>query len=153
MLATEKHRNRWRTLAVLSLSLVVIGLDNTVLNVALPSLQEDLGVWGSTLQWVVDAYMLVFAGLLLAIGNLGDRHGRKRVLQLGLGVFGAASVAGAFAETGAQLIAARAAMESARQRSCPPRSRSSWTSSRRRSAVRPSASGRGWPRSASASGR
>lgn len=110
MLATEKHRNRWRTLAVLSLSLVVIGLDNTVLNVALPSLQEDLGVSGSTLQWVVDAYMLVFAGLLLAIGNLGDRHGRKRVLQLGLGVFGAASVAGAFAETGAQLIAARAAM-------------------------------------------
>lgn len=67
-------------------------------------------MWGSTLQWVVDAYMLVFAGLLLAIGNLGDRHGRKRVLQLGLGVFGAASVAGAFAETGAQLIAARAAM-------------------------------------------
>ncbi len=77
MLATEKHRNRWRTLAVLSLSLVVIGFDNTVLNVALPSLQEDLGVSGSTLQWVVDAYMLVFAGLLLAIGNLGDRHGRQ----------------------------------------------------------------------------
>ncbi len=88
MSAMEKHRNRWRTLAVLSLSLVVIGLDNTVLNVALPSIQDDLGVSGTALQWVVDAYMLVFAGLLLAIGNLGDRHGRKRVLQLGLGIFG-----------------------------------------------------------------
>jgi EmrB/QacA subfamily drug resistance transporter len=110
MSAMEKHQNRWKTLAVLSLSLVVIGLDNTVLNVALPSLQDDLGVSGSTLQWIVDAYMLVFAGLLLAIGNLGDRHGRKRALQLGLGIFGAASAAGAFAETGGQLIAARAAM-------------------------------------------
>jgi DHA2 family multidrug resistance protein-like MFS transporter len=110
MPAAETHQNRWRTLAVLSLSLVVIGLDNTVLNVALPSLQDGLGISGSTLQWVVDAYMLVFAGLLLAIGNLGDRHGRKRVLQIGLAIFGAASVGGAFAETGGQLIAARAAM-------------------------------------------
>jgi EmrB/QacA subfamily drug resistance transporter len=95
---------------VLSLSLVIIGLDNTVMNVALPSIQNDLGVSGSTLQWIVDAYMLVFAGLLLAAGNLGDRHGRKRALQSGLVIFGLASVAGAFAATGGQLIAARAAM-------------------------------------------
>jgi EmrB/QacA subfamily drug resistance transporter len=108
--AEATHRNRWKILAVLSLSLVIIGLDNTVLNVALPSIQEELGVSGSTLQWVVDAYMLVFAGLLLAAGNLGDRHGRKRALQLGLVVFGVASVAGAFASSGGQLIAARAAM-------------------------------------------
>ena len=104
------HQNRWKILAVMSLSLVIIGLDNTVMNVALPSIQEDLGVSGSTLQWIVDAYMLVFAGLLLAAGNLGDRHGRKRALQSGLVLFGLASVAGAFAATGGQLIAARAAM-------------------------------------------
>jgi EmrB/QacA subfamily drug resistance transporter len=104
------HQNRWKILAVLSLSLVIIGLDNTVMNVALPSIQEELGVSGSTLQWIVDAYMLVFAGLLLGAGTLGDRHGRKRALQLGLVVFGVASVGGAFAATGGQLIAARAAM-------------------------------------------
>jgi EmrB/QacA subfamily drug resistance transporter len=104
------YERRWRTLAVLSLSLIVIGLDNTVLNVALPSLQEDLGLSGSALQWVVDAYMLVFAGLLLAAGTLGDRYGRKRALQAGLAIFGLASVGGAFAETGGQLIAARAVM-------------------------------------------
>src|SRR5215468_4977835 len=67
------HRNRWKILAVLSLSLVIIGLDNTVMNVALPSVQKQLGVSGSTLQWIVDAYLLAFAGLLLAAGNLGDR--------------------------------------------------------------------------------
>jgi EmrB/QacA subfamily drug resistance transporter len=102
--------SRWKILAVLSLSLVIIGLDNTVMNVALPSIQEELGVSGSTLQWIVDAYMLVFAGLLLAAGNLGDRHGRKLALQSGLLIFGLASVAGAFAASGGQLIAARAAM-------------------------------------------
>jgi EmrB/QacA subfamily drug resistance transporter len=107
---TTAHQNRWKILAVLSLSLVIIGLDNTVMNVALPSIQEELDVSGSTLQWIVDAYLLVFAGLLLAAGNLGDRHGRKRALQLGLVVFGLASVGGAFAATGGQLIAARAAM-------------------------------------------
>src|SRR5262245_37914682 len=104
------HRNRWKILAVLSLSLVIIGLDNTVMNVALPSIQEELGVSGSTLQWIVDAYLLAFAGVLLAAGNLGDRHGRKRALQAGLVVFALASVGGAFAATGSQLIAARAAM-------------------------------------------
>jgi EmrB/QacA subfamily drug resistance transporter len=107
---TTVHQNRWKILAVLSLSLVIIGLDNTVMNVALPSIQEELGVSGSTLQWIVDAYMLVFAGLLLAAGNLGDRRGRKRALQAGLLIFGLASVGGAFAATGTQLIAARAAM-------------------------------------------
>jgi EmrB/QacA subfamily drug resistance transporter len=104
------HRNRWKILAVLSLSLVIIGLDNTVMNVALPSIQTELGVSGSTLQWIVDAYLLAFAGLLLAAGNLGDRHGRKRALQAGLLLFALASVGGAFASSGGQLIAARAAM-------------------------------------------
>src|SRR5688572_11385023 len=108
MNSSQTYERRWKTLAVLSLSLVVIGLDNTVLNVALPSLQEDMGLSASTLQWVVDAYMLVFAGLLLAAGTLGDRHGRKRALQTGLVIFGLASVAGAFADGGTMLIAARA---------------------------------------------
>src|SRR5262249_56195446 len=88
------------------LSLVIIGLDNTVMNVALPSIQEELGVSGSTLQWIVDAYLLAFAGVLLAAGNLGDRRGRKRALQFGLLVFALASVGGAFAATGGPLIAA-----------------------------------------------
>ena len=105
-----QHARRWKTLGVLSLSLVVIGLDNTVMNVALPSIQQDLGISGSTLQWIVDAYVLVFAGLLLAAGNLGDRHGRKRALQSGLLIFGLASAGGAFAANGGQLIAARATM-------------------------------------------
>jgi len=105
-----QRARRWKTLGVLSLSLVVIGLDNTVMNVALPSIQEDLGISGSTLQWIVDAYVLVFAGLLLAAGNLGDRHGRKRALQSGLLIFGLASAGGAFAANGGQLIAARATM-------------------------------------------
>src|SRR5215813_13255862 len=104
------HRNRWKILAVLSLSLVIIGLDNTVMNVALPSIQDDLGVSGSTLQWIVDAYLLAFAGVLLAAGSLGDRYGRKRALQFGLLVFALASVGGAFAASGGQLIVARAGM-------------------------------------------
>ena len=69
---------RWWTLVVLSASLLVIGLDNTILNVALPTLEHDLGASSSQLQWIVDAYMLVFAGLLLTAGALGDRFGRKR---------------------------------------------------------------------------
>ena len=76
--------HRWRTLAVLSLSLVIIGLDNTILNVALPTLQEDFDASASTLQWMVDAYLLVFAGLLLVFGTLGDRYGRKLALQSGI---------------------------------------------------------------------
>ena len=71
------HRRRWWTLLVLSLSLLVISLDNTILNVALPTLDRDLGASASELQWIVDAYMLVFAGLLLSAGSLGDRFGRR----------------------------------------------------------------------------
>src|SRR5881296_2632754 len=87
------YARRWKTLAVLSLSLLIIGLDNTILNVALPSLQEEFHASGSTLQWMVDSYLLAFAGLLLTMGTLGDRFGRKRALQLGLVLFGGASLA------------------------------------------------------------
>jgi MFS family permease len=87
------YARRWKTLAVLSLALLVIGLDNTILNVALPSLQQHFHASSSTLQWIVDAYLLVFAGLLLTMGTLGDRFGRKRALQAGLVLFGGARVA------------------------------------------------------------
>src|SRR5688572_30643035 len=87
---------RWWTLAVLCLSLLVIGLDNTILNVALPSLSSDLNASSSELQWIVDSYMLVFAGVLLTAGSLGDRFGRRRALVGGLAVFGLGSLAAAF---------------------------------------------------------
>jgi len=104
------YRMRWWTLGVLSLSLAIIGLDNTILNVAIPTLQQEFDASASTLQWMVDSYMLVFAGLLLMMGSLGDRFGRRRALQAGLTIFGVASVAAAYAQTGGQLIAFRAVM-------------------------------------------
>jgi EmrB/QacA subfamily drug resistance transporter len=104
------HRRRWATLAILCVSLLVIVIDNTIVNVALPTLVRDLGTSISDLQWVVDAYTLVFAGLLLTAGSLGDRFGRKGALTVGLVVFGAASAAAAFAGGVDSLIAARAVM-------------------------------------------
>ena len=101
---------RWKTLGVLSLSLVIIGLDNTILNVALPTLQEDFGGSASTLQWMVDSYLLVFAGLLLVFGTLGDRLGRKLVLQVGVTIFGLASLGALFADTSGHVILIRALM-------------------------------------------
>lgn len=78
------YARRWLTLGVLCLSLVLIGLDNTVLNVALPTIQRTFDASAADLQWMVDAYVLVFAGLLLTMGALGDRFGRARALQVGL---------------------------------------------------------------------
>src|SRR3954462_735462 len=106
----DVYARRWKTLAVLALSLVIIGLDNTILNVALPNLQESFDASTSTLQWIVDSYLLVFAGLLLTMGTLGDRFGRKRALQGGLAVFGGASLTVLFVETANQLIVVRAVM-------------------------------------------
>src|SRR4051794_8554722 len=105
-----KYQRRWKTLAVLALSLLIIGLDNTVLNVALPTLQEEFHASGSELQWMVDSYMLVFAGLLLPLGSLGDRIGRKKTLSAGLVIFGLASVAAALSDSTSTMIAARAVM-------------------------------------------
>ena len=101
---------RWWTLAVLCLSLLVIGLDNTILNVALPTLQRDLDASSSQLQWIVDVYMLVFAGVLLTAGSLGDRFGRKRALTFGLAVFGLGSLGSAVATSPELLIVMRALM-------------------------------------------
>ena len=107
---TTKYRRRWGTLAVLSLSLVIIGMDNTILNVAIPTLQRELNASASTLQWMVDAYILVFAGLLLTMGSLGDRLGRAKMLRVGLIIFGVSSVGAAYSDSSNQLIAARAVM-------------------------------------------
>ena len=104
------YPRRWWALAVLSLSLVVIGMDNTILNVALPTLVRDLNASASELQWIVDSYVLVFAGLLLTMGALGDRFGRRLALDAGLLIFLASSIASAFAGSAEVLIATRAAM-------------------------------------------
>jgi EmrB/QacA subfamily drug resistance transporter len=104
------YAGRWRTLAVLSLSLLVIGLDNTILNVALPTLQAEFDASSSTLQWMVDSYLLVFAGLLLVFGTLGDRFGRKLALQAGVAIFGLASLGALVADSAGQVIAVRALM-------------------------------------------
>ncbi len=104
------YQRRWWILGLLSLSLLIIGLDNTILNVAIPTLQREFDASATELQWMVDAYILVFAGLLLTMGSLGDRFGRKRALQLGIVVFGLSSLFAAYAESTAQLIAARALM-------------------------------------------
>jgi EmrB/QacA subfamily drug resistance transporter len=104
------HDRRWLTLVVLCVSLLVIVIDNTIVNVALPTLVRDLGTSISDLQWVVDAYTLVFAGLLLTAGSLGDRFGRKGALTLGLVIFASASAAAAFAGGVTPLIGARAVM-------------------------------------------
>jgi len=101
---------RWWILAVLCLSVLLVVVDNTIVNVALPTISRDLNASTSALQWVVDAYTLSFAGLLLLGGNLGDRLGRRRFLQLGLVLFGVFSVGAALSTGTGELIAARAAM-------------------------------------------
>ena len=104
------YERRWSILAVLCLSLLIIVLDNTVLNVAIPTIVRDLEATNSQLQWMVDSYVLVFAGLLLTAGALGDRFGRVGALQLGLVVFGLGSLAAAMSDSSTQLIATRAFM-------------------------------------------
>ena len=106
----EPDPRRWWSLAVLCMSLLIISLDNTILNVALPSLVRDLGATTSELQWIVDGYTLVFAGLLLTAGSLGDRFGRRGALSIGLIIFGLGSLASSFAGDATTLIFTRASM-------------------------------------------
>lgn len=105
----KKYKQRYWTLIVLSVSLVIIGLDVTILNVAIPTLQRELNASASALQWIVNAYILVFAGLLLTMGAIGDKFGRRRALNAGLLLFGLASLGAAFADSSGLLIVARAA--------------------------------------------
>ncbi|MFI1396462.1 MFS transporter [Streptomyces sp. NPDC020681] len=100
--------NRWVVLLVLCVSLLLVALDATVLHVAVPAVTEDLRPSGVELLWIVDAYPLICAALLILFGTLGDRVGRRRVLLLGYGIFGAASAVAAFATTPEVLIGARA---------------------------------------------
>ncbi|GIE99032.1 MFS transporter [Paractinoplanes rishiriensis] len=106
----ERNPRRWLILAVLCLSLLVVVIDNMVLNIAIPSLIQDLGASTAEIQWIIDSYILVFAGLLLTAGSLSDRHGRRLGLVIGLTVFGGASVLAVLCETPGQLIAARGLM-------------------------------------------
>jgi EmrB/QacA subfamily drug resistance transporter len=109
----SRGERRWWMLAVLCLSVLLVTVDNTIVNVALPTISRDLHASTEALQWVADGYTLAFAGLLLVGGNLGDRYGRRRFLQAGLALFGLASAAAALSHTGGELIAARAAMGAA----------------------------------------
>ncbi|MCE9622579.1 MAG: MFS transporter [Actinomycetia bacterium] len=104
------HRRRWAILAVVSLAVFVTVLDGTIVNVAIPSLSVKLGASTRQLQWIVDAYLLVFTGLLLAAGGLGDRFGRKKALLIGLGFFGATSAYAGSVESANALIVGRALM-------------------------------------------
>lgn len=104
------QHSRWTVLAVLSAALAIISLDNTIVNVALPRLQEDLHATTAQLQWVIDAYSVMFAGTLLLAGSLGDRFGRRRMLILGLCIFTAGSVAAVFVGDAMALTMCRALM-------------------------------------------
>lgn len=105
------YSKRWYTLVVLCLSLMVVMVGNTALNVALPVLAMDLSATNSQLQWMVDAYSLVFAGLLFTAGAIGDKYGRKGILQAGLVTFAAGAIyAGILADTANDLILARVIM-------------------------------------------
>jgi EmrB/QacA subfamily drug resistance transporter len=106
----KSEERRWLILGVLCFSLLVIVLDNSILNVALPSIVRELGATNTQLQWMVDAYTLVFAGLLLTAGSLGDRYGRRPALQFGFLVFGLGSLASAMAGSAGMLIASRGFM-------------------------------------------
>ncbi|MCE0537963.1 MFS transporter [Kineosporia rhizophila] len=101
-------RRRWTVLAVCATAMFLIGLDTTIVNVALPDIGRDLRTDTRGLQWTVDAYTIVFAGLLITSGSLADRYGRRRVFRTGLVIFGAASLACALAPSLEVLIAARA---------------------------------------------
>ncbi|MGI9624811.1 MAG: DHA2 family efflux MFS transporter permease subunit, partial [Acidimicrobiales bacterium] len=104
------ERRRWAILAVLCLAVFVTVLDGTIVNVALPTLAIELGASTRQLQWIVDAYLLVFTGLLLAAGGLGDKYGRKKALIFGLVVFGITSAIAGSAGSANELILGRALM-------------------------------------------
>src|SRR6202021_4269628 len=104
---TDKYRRGW-TLAIVSIGLFMVVLDNLVVNVALPSIRRDLGASIQTLEWTVNAYVLAYAVLLLTGAALGDRLGRKRMFIAGIALFTASSAAAALAPSTGLLIAARA---------------------------------------------
>ncbi|MET9530206.1 MULTISPECIES: MFS transporter [unclassified Streptomyces] len=108
--AITRHPQRWVILGVICLAELTVLLDNTVLNVAIPSLTRDLHASTADIQWMINAYSLVQSGLLLTAGSAADRYGRKKMLIAGLALFGAGSLVAGLAQSTAQLIAARAGM-------------------------------------------
>ncbi|MEC3913875.1 MFS transporter [Nocardia sp. CDC160] len=108
--AAERNPKRWLILVVLCLASLVLVIDNMVLTVALPQIATDLHAGPQALQWVIDSYILVFAGLLLTTGSLSDRFGRRLVMIVGLVLFGAASLLAAYATSPETLIAGRVVM-------------------------------------------
>ena len=108
---SKVHEKRWFILGIMSLSLIIVMLNNVTLNVALPELSKDLGADNTELQWIVDSYALIFGGTLLVMGALGDRFGRKKALQAGLILVGIASLnAGLYSNSTREIIFARAMM-------------------------------------------
>src|SRR4249920_1323905 len=105
---TMDRRTRWLALIVLCLGDLMIVLDTTIVNVALPSIREDLGFTETSLAWVVNAYLLTFGGFLLLGGRLGDLFGQRKLFLTGIAIFTAASVACGLAGSQAFLVAARA---------------------------------------------
>ncbi|WP_189952764.1 MFS transporter [Streptomyces alanosinicus] len=110
MSASQGHPQRWLILGVICLAQLTVLLDNTVLNVAIPSLTHELHAATSDIQWMINAYSLVQSGLLLTAGSAADRYGRKKMLVAGLALFGTGSLAAGLAGSTGQLIAARAGM-------------------------------------------
>ncbi|WP_405693299.1 MFS transporter [Streptomyces sp. NBC_01185] len=106
----DGHARRWLILGVICLAQLTVLLDNTVLNVAIPSLTTELNASTADVQWMINAYSLVQSGLLLTAGSASDRYGRKKMLVAGLLVFGVGSLAAGLAQSSGQLIAARAGM-------------------------------------------
>ena len=102
-------RLRWVGLVFISIAVSLIIVDSTIVNVAIPAIVDDLGITSTEVQWVQEAYTLVFAALLLVFGSLADRFGRRRVMLIGVVVFAASSVLAAFAADGGMLILARLA--------------------------------------------
>lgn len=100
-------RTRWIGLFIISLAVSLIIVDSTIVNVAVPSIVDELGITSTEVQWVQESYTLVFAALLLVFGTLGDRFGRRRMLVIGTIIFMLASVWAAFADSGSALILAR----------------------------------------------
>jgi len=105
---TREYRRRWWTLVVIAISVLIVVLDSTIVNIALPTLQRELNTSLAELQWIINAYIMVFGALMLTTGALADRWGRARMLQAGIVVFAGASLAAAFAGRGGQLILWRA---------------------------------------------
>lgn len=108
--STQEYQRRWWTLVVIAVSVLIVVLDSTIVNIALPTLQREMNTTISELQWIINAYIMVFGALMLTTGALGDRWGRARMLQAGIIVFSGASLAAAFASSGGQLILWRAIM-------------------------------------------